>query len=70
MVSLGRLVGKTPTAGAAGMRVTDDPLGNSIVIINSTAVLEEGTTFIFGSWVCIANVNGGFNSHLTKPRGP
>jgi hypothetical protein len=27
-------------------------------------VLDEGTTFIFGSWICIANGSGGFNSHL------
>jgi len=28
---------------------TDDPLLNSMAIINPTAVLEEGITFIFGS---------------------
>jgi len=26
----------------------------------------RGATFIFGSWVCIANGSGGFNSHLTN----
>ena len=30
---------------------------------NSTAVLK---TFVFGSWVCIANGSSGFTSHLTK----
>ena len=34
-------------------------------IINNVA--EEGTTFVFGSWVCTANGPGGFNSHLTNP---
>jgi hypothetical protein len=29
----------------------------------STAMLEEGTTFIFGSWICMANGHGGFHSH-------
>ena len=24
----------------------------------------EGTTFIFGSWVCVADAQGGFSSHL------
>ena len=26
----------------------------------------QGTTFIFGSWVCVANGSGGFDSHLTN----
>ena len=37
----------------------------------STAMPEEGTTFIFGSWICVANGQGGFHSHLadaTKPK--
>ena len=25
---------------------------------------EEGRTFIFGSWVCVADAQGGFRSHL------
>ena len=27
----------------------------------------EGATFVFGSWVCVANGSGGFDSHLTNP---
>jgi hypothetical protein len=27
-------------------------------------VLPEGTTFVFGSWVCIANGAGGFRRHI------
>ena len=27
---------------------------------------SQGTTFIFGSWVCVANGSGGFDSHLTN----
>jgi hypothetical protein len=30
----------------------------------TNAVLDEGTTFVFGSWVCVINGSGGFNSHL------
>jgi hypothetical protein len=30
----------------------------------------EGTTFIFGSWICIANGLGGFNGHLVNSRKP
>ena len=26
----------------------------------------QGATFIFGSWVCVANGSGGFDSHLTN----
>ena len=33
---------------------------------NSNAMPKEGTTFVIGSWVCIANGSSGFNSHLTN----
>ena len=26
----------------------------------------QGATFVFGSWVCVANGLGGFDSHLTN----
>ena len=29
--------------------------------------IDAGTTFVFGSWVCIANGSGGFSSHLINP---
>ena len=32
----------------------------------STMALPQGATFVFGSWVCIANGSGGFDSHLTN----
>ena len=32
----------------------------------STMAPPQGTTFIFGSWVCVANGSGGFDSHLTN----
>jgi hypothetical protein len=32
----------------------------------TSTVLDEGTTFIFSSWICIANGSGGFNSHLAN----
>jgi hypothetical protein len=36
-----------------------------MALFNSTsAVLDEGTTFIFSSCIHIANGLGGFNSHL------
>ena len=30
----------------------------------------QGATFIFGSWVCVANGSGGFGSHLTNSPAP
>jgi hypothetical protein len=33
-------------------------------------VLDEGTTFIFGSWIRVAKGLGGFNSHLVDSRKP
>jgi hypothetical protein len=34
---------------------------------SSTMALPQGATFVFSSWVCIANGSGGFDSHLTNP---
>jgi hypothetical protein len=47
----------------------EHPPENSMASFNFTsAVLDEGTTFIFGSWICVANGLGGFNSHLANSR--
>jgi hypothetical protein len=35
-----------------------------------SVVLDEGTTFIFGSWICVADGSGGFNSHLANSKEP
>ena len=32
----------------------------------STMALPQGATFLFGSWVYVANGSGGFDSHLTN----
>jgi hypothetical protein len=45
------------------------PSKNSIASFDFTsAVLDKGTTFIFGSWICVANGLGGFNSHLANSK--
>jgi hypothetical protein len=36
----------------------------------TSVVLYKGTTFVFGSWICIANGSGGFNSHLANTSKP
>jgi hypothetical protein len=47
------------------------PPEDSMIFFNFTsAVLDEGTNFIFGSWVCIHDAAGSFRRHLgddTKP---
>ena len=32
----------------------------------ATMTHPQGATFVFGSWVCVANGSGGFDSHLTN----
>jgi hypothetical protein len=47
----------------------EHPLENSMSSLSFTSnMLDKGTTFIFGSWICIANGLGGFNSHLIDSR--
>jgi hypothetical protein len=49
----------------------EHPLENSMASFDFTSVvLNEGTTFIFGTWICVANSSGGFNSHLAYSREP
>jgi hypothetical protein len=50
---------------------TEHPSENLMASFNFTSVvLDEGTTFTFSSWICIANGSGGFNSHLANSREP
>jgi hypothetical protein len=47
----------------------EDPPKNSMASFNFTStVLGVGMTFTFGSWFCIANGHGGFNSHHAETR--
>jgi hypothetical protein len=49
----------------------EHPPKNSMASLNFTStMLDEGTTFVFGSCICIANGLGGFNSHLVNSRKP
>jgi hypothetical protein len=49
----------------------EHPPENSMASFNFTsAVLDKGTTFTFGSWICVANGLGGFNSHLANSKEP
>jgi hypothetical protein len=47
----------------------EHPPGNSMASFNFTnAMLDEGTTFIFSSWICVTNSLGGFNCDLVDSR--
>jgi hypothetical protein len=49
----------------------EHPPENSMASLNFTiAVLDEGTTFTFGSCICVAKGLGGFNSHLANSKEP
>jgi hypothetical protein len=54
--------------------IIDDPQENSMALFNFTSTMpDEGTTFVFGSWVCVADGTGDFCRHLTdnmKPKAP
>jgi hypothetical protein len=34
----------------------------------TSIMLDESTTFNFGSWICVTNGSGGFNGHLAHSR--
>jgi hypothetical protein len=49
----------------------EHPLKNSMASLSFTSnMLDKGTTFIFGSWICVANSFSGFNSCLVDSRKP
>jgi hypothetical protein len=53
-----------PTVG----QLAKDQQKNSMAFFEfSFPAIDAGTTFVFGSWVCIANGSGGFSSHLIDP---
>jgi hypothetical protein len=49
----------------------EHPLEKSMASLSFTStVLDEGTTFILSSWICVANGLDGFNSHLVDSNKP
>ena len=53
-----------PTVG----HLAKDHQKNSMASFDfSFPAIEAGTTFVFGSWACIADGSGGFSSHLINP---
>jgi hypothetical protein len=45
---------------------TPENLMVSFNFTSTSAMLDEGTTFIFSSWICVANGFVGFNNHLAN----
>jgi hypothetical protein len=64
-ISLGGQPDKTrQLARQVGERIRD-PLENSLAFFKfPSPVLPDCTTFVFGSWVCVANRAGGFHRHI------
>ena len=59
---------KTPTAGAPGRgprRVSQREL-NGTVVIKPIFAIEAGATFVFGSWLCIADGAGSFRHQIVN----
>jgi hypothetical protein len=54
------------------VRVEDPPVSSMAFFQFSRSVLSQGTTFVFGSWVCIADGAGNFCRFLIdmKPKTP
>ena len=66
-VSLSRLGGKhRQLARQVGDSVSSSA-SSMVTFAFSTMTPPRGATFIFSSWVCVANILGGFDSHLTNP---
>jgi hypothetical protein len=49
----------------------EHPPKNLMASFNFTSAMpDEGTTFIFSSWICVADSLGDFNSHLANSKEP
>ena len=65
-VSLSRLGGKhRQLARQVGDSASSSASSMATFALNTIAS-PQGATFVFGSWVCVANGPGGFESHLTN----
>ena len=65
-VSLSRLGGKHRQLARQVGDSASSSASSMATFAFSTMTPPQGATFIFGSWVCVANGSGGFNSHLTN----
>jgi hypothetical protein len=68
----GQLVKHRQLARQVGVRIEDPPANSMASFQFTRSVPSQGTTFVFGSWVCIANGEGDFCCFLInmKPKTP
>jgi hypothetical protein len=59
-------------ARQVGVRIEDPPAKSMASFQFTRSVPSQGTTFVFGSWVCIADGEGDFRHFLVdmKPKTP
>ena len=69
-VSLSRLGGKRRQLARQVWDSASSATSSMATFAFSTMTPPGGTTFISGSWVCVANGSGGFDSHLTNSPKP
>ena len=69
-VSLSRLGGKHRQLARQVGDSASSSASSMATFTFSTMTPPRGATFIFGSWVCVANGSGGFDSHLTNSPAP
>ena len=69
-VSLSRLGGKHRQLARQVGDSASSSASSIATFAFSTMTPPRGATFIFGSWVCVANGSGGFDSYLTNSPTP
>ena len=65
-VSLSRLGGKHRQLACQVGDPASSSASSMATFAFSIMAPPQGATFVFGSWVCVANGSGGFDSHLTN----
>ena len=69
-VSLSRLGGKHRQLARQVGESASSSASSMATFAFSTMAPPQGATFIFSSWVCVANSSGSFDSHLTNSPTP
>jgi hypothetical protein len=67
---VGKAVKHRHLARQVGVRIEDPPASSMASFKFTSAVLPEGTTFVFGSWVCVADGAGDFRRFIIDVMKP
>jgi hypothetical protein len=57
-------------ARQVGVFIEHQPENSMASFDFTSVVLDKSTTFVFSSWICVANGSGGFNIHLADTGKP